>query len=356
MKNFLKKWLGPILILVTLAAVVVIGLVKGILQEAVSAVLNANPVFMLLCVLCYICYILMNSLSIRSFLKREGYDLKLKDSVTASLTGVYYSNITPGATGGQPMQIYYLSKFGIPLGLGTSAVICSLLTWHVVRVVMVIAVAVFNWDFIVYNMGSYWPFLLLGFAYNVFFVIMWLAFSFSKKPINWLVKVIGKIVTKFKLSKNPEKLIEGMHRTADKFYSGMQHLKSHPAEIGRQLVFGTFYMLSLISILYFAYRGVGLSGASYTQVSTMALCQYISAAYVPTPGSSGAQEGIFGLYFGKMMQGGSLLAVMMIWRFMSYYLGLLLGAAVNLINRRRFGKKTEEVVEQPPAEPDPSSK
>ena len=36
-----------------------------------------------------------------------------------------------------------------------------------------------------------------------------------------------------------------------------------------------------------------------------------------------------------MMQGSKLLAVMMIWRFMSFYLGLILGAAGNLIHRKK---------------------
>ena len=335
MKQFLKKWLGPIIILLTLTAVIVIGLVTGTLKDAVKAVLNADPVFIALCVVSYFCYILMNALSLRSFLKREGYKLGIRDALTVSLTGVYYSNITPGATGGQPMQVFRLSQYGVPVGLGTSAVICSLLAWHVMRVALVIAAAIAYWDFIMYNMGSYWPFLLLGFGYNLFFVVMWTFFSFSKKPVEWLVRLIEKIVKKLKLSKNPDKLIKGVSETADKFYTGMQHLKSHRGEILRQLLFGGLYMVFLVSILYFAYRGVGQTGATYGQICTMGLCQYISAAYIPTPGASGAQEGIYELYFGKLMDKGSLLAVMLIWRFMSYYLGLIAGAVMNLFNRKR---------------------
>lgn len=334
MREFLKKWIGPIIILITLSAVLIIGYINGTLGDALNAVLNASPLFMLLCLLCYCCYILINALSIRSFLSCEGHKLTVKDALTVSLTGIYYSNITPGATGGQPMQIYRLSQYGVPVGTGTSAVICSLLSWHVMRVVLVIVAALLYWDYIMYNMGSYWPFLLLGFAYNVFFVIMWMFFSFSRKPVEWLVGIVGKIVSKIKIVKNPEKTVTGLRNTADKFYNSMKRLRSHKGEIFRQLVFGGLYMISLISILYFAYRGVGQHGASYGEISTMALCQYISAAYVPTPGASGAQEGLYKLYFGKLMDRSSLLAVMLIWRFMSYYLGLIIGAVMNLVNRK----------------------
>ena len=336
MKNFLKKWIGPIIILTTILIVVIVGLVNGTLEDAVQSVLNAEPVFIAACFGCYFCYILVNALSLRSFLKCEGLKLSVKDAVTVSLTGIFYSNITPGATGGQPMQVYRLSQFDIPVGLGTSAVICSLLSWHVMRVLMVTVAAICYWNFIVTNMGQYLPFLFLGYAYNLFFVVLWMFFSFSKRPTAWIVRVIGKIVTKFKLSKDPDKVMKSVSETADKFYTGMLHLRSHKGEMARQLMFGGLYMISLVSIIYFAYRGVGLNSASYGEISTMGLCQYVSAAYVPTPGGSGAQEGLYELYFGKLMDKSSLLAVMLIWRFISYYLGLIAGAVMNLVNRKHF--------------------
>lgn len=335
MKKFLKKWLGPIIIAVTLAAVIIIGLVTKTLPEAIKAVAHANPLCMLACVLCYLSFITVNGLSAKSFLKREGYSLTMREALLVSMTGVYYSNVTPGAAGGQPMQIYRLSQLGVPVGVGSSAIASGFISWHLMRVFLFTGLAIPYWGFIMENLGGYWPFLLLGYAYNVFFVVMWLIFSFSKKPVAFIVRLAGKIIKKLKLSKDPDKLLAGMNRTADMFYDSMRHLKSHKGEIFRQLLFGLLYMLSLVSILYFAYLGVGLRGATYGELTTMGMGQYISAAYMPTPGASGAQEGLFELYFGRMMQGSSLLAVMLIWRFMSYYLGLLIGAVVNLAGKKR---------------------
>ena len=348
MKAFLKKWIGPIIILVTIAAVLVIGMINGTLPEAIRAVTHADPLAMLACVACFFLFLLANTLSIRSFLRREGYTLGVKDGLLVSLTGVYYSNITPGATGGQPMQIYRLNQFGVPVGIGTSAVMTSLIAWHLMRVFLTIALAIPYWDFILENLGSYWPFLLLGFAYNIFFVLMWLVFSFSKRPVAFIVRLVGKLIQKLKLSKDPEKLLAGMQKTADKFYDSMQHLKAHRGEVLRQLFFGLVYMLALVSILYFAYLGVGLRGATYGQLITMGMCQYVSAAYMPTPGASGAQEGLFELYFGRMMQGSKLLAVMLVWRFMSYYMGLIVGAIANLLAKKRLEKleKTAQTADE----------
>lgn len=155
MKKFLKKWIGPIIIIATIVIVLVIGLVNGTLEDAIHSVVTANPIFIAICFVCYFCYVFVNALSLRSFLKCEGLKLSIRDAVTVSLTGIFYSNITPGATGGQPMQIYRLSQYGIPVGLGTSAVICSLLSWHVMRVTIFTVAVICYRDFVFYNMGQY---------------------------------------------------------------------------------------------------------------------------------------------------------------------------------------------------------
>ncbi len=335
MKQFLKKWLGPIIILVTLAIVLIVGFVSGTLPEAVSAVVHANPLCIGICILLYFGYMAADAAAITSFLKKQGYSIRKKDALAATLTGVYYANITPGATGGQPMQIHHLHKSGIPVGIGTSAVAVSFISWHIMRVVLMTVLGVPYWDFIVENLGQYWPFLLLGYAYNILLTGLWVLFCFSRRPVVWLMKLVSKIATKLHLSKNPEKLTQGLERTAERFHTSMKVVRGQKGEIAKQLLFGTLNVLCLTSILYFAYLGVGLRGASYGQIVVMGLAQYTSAAYMPTPGAAGAQEGIFGLFFGKMMQGSKLLAVMMIWRFMSFYLGLILGAAGNLIHRKK---------------------
>lgn len=342
MKQFLKKWLGPIIIVVTLATVLIVSAVNGTLPEAIEAVRGANPLCMLLCVVCYLCFMLMNAVGVRSFLHKEGYDLTIGQSVSATLTGIYYSNITPGAAGGQPMQVHYLTKYGIPVGIGTSAIAVTYISWYLMRVVLVTVLGIVYWDSVMYNLGQYWPFLLAGYTYNVVMLIVLLLFSFSRRPVQLLVRFVSWIMQKLHLSKDPSKTAASLERTAERFHNSMQHLRSHNGEIVRQLLLGGLYMMFLVSILFFSFRGVGLTGGSYGEIVTLGLCQYISAAYMPTPGASGAQEGLFELYFGKMMPAGaSLLAVMLIWRFMSFYLGMILGAIANLVGRRLNTKATE---------------
>ena len=49
-------------------------------------------------------------------------------------------------------------------------------------------------------------------------------------------------------------------------------------------------------------------------------------SFVPIPGGSGGLEYGFVAFFGNFLVGAKLTAVMLIWRFITYYLGIIIGA------------------------------
>ena len=51
----------------------------------------------------------------------------------------------------------------------------------------------------------------------------------------------------------------------------------------------------------------------------------VVAAYTPLPGASGAQEGVFSLYFQSLLPGDLMLSGLLAWRFITYYLVLIVG-------------------------------
>ena len=60
----------------------------------------------------YMTYILVKS-SVPSF--------KFHNALKTSMVGQFFSAVTPFATGGQPMQVYCMSKYGVEPGKGVSA-------------------------------------------------------------------------------------------------------------------------------------------------------------------------------------------------------------------------------------------
>ena len=122
MKGSRKRIINFVLILGTLAVVLVIGISDNSLFEAWEAVRTMNLAWVILAVLCFLCYLMMDTVAIHFFLRRQGYKVSFLRLCFISVVGQYYSNITPGASGGQPMQIYYLHQDHVPTAIGTSAI------------------------------------------------------------------------------------------------------------------------------------------------------------------------------------------------------------------------------------------
>ena len=115
MKPRTKKILNFALIFGTLAVVLLIGVNGQEIGDAVTALKSVAPKWLIYCALAYTGFIGSDALSIHYYLRGQGYPISLAYSVYVSICGAYYSNITPGATGGQPMQVYYLTKRDVPL-------------------------------------------------------------------------------------------------------------------------------------------------------------------------------------------------------------------------------------------------
>jgi len=50
--------------------------------------------------------------------------------------------------------------------------------------------------------------------------------------------------------------------------------------------------------------------------------------FSPTPGASGIAEGLFGTFFQTILTGGHLLLVIVAWRFLTIYVGMIAGLIV----------------------------
>ena len=58
-------------------------------------------------------------------------------------------------------------------------------------------------------------------------------------------------------------------------------------------------------------------------------------SFVPIPGGTGGIEYGFIFFFGYLIKGKVVNAMMLIWRFVSYYLGMIFGAIVLSMYRRK---------------------
>jgi uncharacterized protein (TIRG00374 family) len=284
-------------------------------------------------------YFTTDALRLYYVLRALGQNLGLRDLGKLTFINILFSNITPLATGGGFAQIWYLCRHGIPLGVATAAT--------TLRTLVAMALIFIPVPFLVLKL----PFfqgsktltgsgLLLGFfaaAYLVLFSLM----LFRLKWFLWFFDILGKIFVQTRLVK-AEVLAswrKKIFREAVHFSRCIKiYLRGRRGDVLLSVACTVIFLISLFSFPALLLWGAGYS-ANYFMVTGMLVVSTCIMYFAPSPGGAGFAEGVFGVFFASLVVSSDLVGIIVMWRFLTIYLGMLIGIPVTL--HELFGRGTE---------------
>ena len=191
-----SKVFSLIVIVLTIAMVCVLAFSNEELVNAGDALRSLRPGALLGCVLCFLGYAVFDGVGLFAFLRRQGYPIKLSSSIHLTFTGLYYANITPSSSGGQPMQVYLLNQRGVPVGVSSSALSVRLMANQLMIVLMTAGLWIANGGFIQQQLGGVKGIVLLGLVINGAAVPLLLAVTFFQNAVQkcgaWIVHLLAR--------------------------------------------------------------------------------------------------------------------------------------------------------------------
>ena len=147
----LKKVLSFLFIAATVTAVFYIAFSNSELQDAWGTITGLNLWWVAGIFGCWIVCTVFDGLNYWCYLRRERFRISIGRTINVALIGYYYSNITPSAAGGQPMQVNSLRKAGIPVGYGTMAVTIRFFANQFIICFISLVLFLFNRPFVLFN-------------------------------------------------------------------------------------------------------------------------------------------------------------------------------------------------------------
>lgn len=294
---------------------------------ALAEVLNANMIFFMIAFLAYAVHVLCDAFAYFALIKECGYGNRFGLSLRVAILGKYYDNITPWNTGGQPFQMAYMARSNIdtPTACSLPIVKFAIRIFFVdfvmfclfifVRADISALVAVFAGVGILVSTGL--PLLLIIFSRNVPFLL-----KVTKKVVGFFYKI--------KLVKNYDKVVAKAQDTVDSFLAAFKYLGKHKRMI---VIIGFLSVVDCLSVSMLPYFVIRSLGGNLGFFKTLAQTFYVTLAsgIMPTPGASGASEGTFYSVFSQSVPAGYLFWAVLLWRLLIFYLPLLLGIVVLII-------------------------
>ena len=342
MSSGLKKILSFLFIALSITAVFLIAFSNEDLTNAWDAIKQMNLTWLACIFACWLIYTVCDGMNYWFYLRGQGFRISFGRAVNVALIGFYYCNITPSSAGGQPMQVNSLRKAGIPVGYGTMAVTLRFITNQTMTSLIALVLYFLNRDFVHQQLaGAIWL-VRVGWLINFAVVPLVLLAAFKR---NWVQKFAEMLIgglARLRLIRKKEAAVSKVTEVLDTYHTALLDLMHSPGQILLQFACSTIGLLALFGTTVFVYYAFGMSGTPWYQVLTISCLLFVSASYTPLPGASGAQEGGFLLYFRDIFRDGTIGLALLIWRFFTFYIYLIVGVFTILLEKvilRREARK-----------------
>ena len=344
-----RNLLSFLFIAATLGLMIVLVFSNNELGSAWDALLTLDVGWTLVALLCIVVNVFFDALGLHYFLRKQKYPITLRMACYTSLIGFYYSNITPGASGGQPMQVYAMSKRDVPVPIGTSAISIKFLAQQLMLVVVTTALWLTNQGFVESQLGGAKWAIYIGYAINFASIPLILLVGLHRPLVQAVITFFVRLLAKLRLVKHPEQRILRISAGLDVYHASILRLAKDPWQLVWMLLLAMVSTLGLMAVPVAVYFALHMSGAQLSQMLAAAYLLFVTASYTPLPGASGAQEGGFLAFFRGFFTPGTMGVAILVWRFFTFYLFLIIGAVMSIVSSIRGGRRGAATA--PEAEP-----
>ena len=310
-------------------------------EEIMLAVDKAKKQYLLIGMVAMTIFISCEAINVRRILKGLGEKTTFFKNLKYALIGFFFSAITPAATGGQPMEIYYMHKDGISVANSTLALLVQLMSLQIVNLSIGITSVLFNYEVI--NNGGLVLLAIIGIILNSGALVLLIIGIFSRRLSKGLINIAVKIL-KFFRKKNIEELQEKMESELTKYQEDSEYIKKNKRVIIKSVLTTLVQMLVYYTVPFFVYKAYGLNEHSIIRIMSLQALLYTTVSGIPSPGSVGVSEGGFLGIFRNVFPETLINSAMILNRVINFYLLVTVSDVIVIICTLK--DKKQEKLEQ----------
>lgn len=329
MKNNKKS----LIIIVILTALILYIALKDNFSEKVKYMLSFDIKWLIVSFLLILSYWFLKGLVLYHCTKKVYKPYTEKQGILLMVTTQFFHAITPFAAGGQPWQIYKLKKDGLSLGQATNVIIQDFIAYQIALVLLGgIAITTNNLLHIFPADSVLKRLVIIGFTINTLVVIFLFLVAFSEKWNKKLIDGSINILYKLKIVKNKEEKLQKSEKFIKNFHESAIILFQDKFNVFRIIALNFIALVGQYLIPFTLLMGLNIYINPLIVITTSAYVMLIGSM-VPIPGGTGGLEYSFMAFFKNFLKGPKLSSVMIVWRIVTYYFGIIVGALTLNFNK-----------------------
>lgn len=301
--------------------------------------------------------IIIDTVVTQILLRTQYPEFRFIDSLKVALVGVFFGAVTPSNTGGQPMQLYLLSKMNVGVGFGSACMTQKFVYYQIVTGVFSVLAIIIKFDFFKSAFTNIWStlFIVLGFLTQTIVTALFLIISFSPRITGKIIGLADKIIHKLKFIKNPDKKIKTIKEQVEIFHTGNKLLYESKKRMILLYSLVALQVIAILSVPYFVYLSFDMHSIAIVNnqiplnfLDSVCIQSFVlfTSNLVPLPGASGGAELAFTMYFGPFFivgQAKKIKPAILLWRFITYYGAILVSAPFSYLTK---GKRLDDAIKE----------
>ena len=343
------------------------------LASVISSIKTADPLWLIPGVLAMGLFFVCEGVNIGNCLRLAGHDVSLLSEIRYAMTGFFFSSITPSASGGQPMQLYFMRMDGLPVSHSSLALLTELTSFQAAAAALALAGLGARCSRVLgasttagtggaaltglsdgtggaalagipdgaasEGGGIAASVFAAGILINAAVLAILLFLIFSPASIKIIVSPVLWAVDRF----NPQKASVfriKILRGVCEYRRASQYITKNPRAIARIFLTSVIQLLAYFSITFCVLQSLGITGISWGEATLSQAALYVAVSALPLPGAVGVTEGGFALLFASLVPSDLMGVAIILSRFVSFGLPLIVsGMGTFLMGTGRDGRR-----------------
>lgn len=300
------------------------------INDIINNIKSVNCLYILLGFFCMFIFVTCEALNIKHILSSLNYKIPFLKNIKYALVGFFFSSITPSSSGGQPLQIYFMSKDKIKMTHSLLTLLVEVFCFQLASCFLAIIGFFINYNLLIKSIGKIKYLMFLGLSLNLIVITFLIIIIFSKKIALKLSKFVFKILSFFHYKK-ADKFYEKTLNQIEEYHNCALYLKEHKKIFYKTFLICLIQLSFYHSIPYFVYLSFGLNEFNIFTFIFIQAVLYVSVSCLPFPGAMGVSEGSFMILFKMFFPATIISSAMLLSRAISFYIFVIITGLLILL-------------------------
>ena len=325
------------LVVLLLTIILLIFMLKDNFNETINSLTSVNISFLIIAILLFILSYICDALSYYYVVKQYKSDYTVRKAFRLNILTKFFNGITPLASGGQPLQLYELHKDKVKMHDASTIVIqfyviyqIALVIISTISVIFLVTMNLMTLDHFIKHM------LIIGYLINIVILFILFFISFNKRINKSIIDFIIIVLYKLKIVKNKDRKIAKWNNSCNEFHESAKLMLKNKNTLCRGVILQIFNLLFLYTIpliLVYALKITSNLNLGITIIASSFV--FLAGCYIPIPGATGGMEYGFYKFFGNYVPKNNISSLIILWRFITYFLPVIIGGIIFNINIKK---------------------